>query len=488
MIDNSENHRLISRQVWMWLAAVLITLGLVLPGVAQQTAPAQSNPAPQQQPVVQEPAAEQEHKLTKVEADELFKSIDQILAFVSKDTGLPIKHVVKRQLATREFVVQFLEKKMKEDEDQLRLERSEASLKKLRLLPQDFNLRPFMLELLKEQVAGFYDPKSKTVYLLDWVEAEAQKPVMAHELTHALQDQNFDMDKWMKGGGKPKNIQEEMEQEERRGARQAVLEGQGMIALLDYMMAPQNMRVTDAPQLVEAMRVGMTAQTPSSPSFSAAPLFLREAMIFPYSEGMDFVLKVMLKRGTEGAFVGVLQDPPKTSRNIIEPETYLTHESIPPMHVADFGPALGKSWKRWDYGTMGEYDIELMLKQWLNTQIADEFAPSWRGGYYFSYWRSDGKKEPENGRIPTNSIGLIYVSRWASPAKAVDFALAYGRAVGKRYVNAEVTKSLGKDNRIEWSTEEGPVIISIKGTDVFVSESFDPETANRLRDLAFASN
>ena len=56
--------------------------------------------------------------------------------------------------------------------------------------------------MLREQVAGYYDVKTKTVNLLNWLDAEQQKPVLAHELTHALQDQSFGIEKWMKGSAK----------------------------------------------------------------------------------------------------------------------------------------------------------------------------------------------------------------------------------------------------------------------------------------------
>ena len=87
----------------------------------------------------------------------------------------------------------YLKKKFDDDESAKRMERSEIVLKKFGLLDHDFHLRPFLLRLLTEQVAGFYDDKTKTVNMLDWIEPEEQKPVLAHELTHALQDQKVDL-------------------------------------------------------------------------------------------------------------------------------------------------------------------------------------------------------------------------------------------------------------------------------------------------------
>src|SRR5256886_9135851 len=118
------------------------------------------------------------------------------------------------------------------DEDAERLRRSELVLKKFGLLPRDFDLEKLMVSLLREQVAGYYDPKTKTVNLLDWVPIEEQEPVMAHELTHALQDQTVNLDKWMKKGEKDLGeikkdpTPEDIENDEVDNARQAVVEGQ----------------------------------------------------------------------------------------------------------------------------------------------------------------------------------------------------------------------------------------------------------------------
>jgi hypothetical protein len=132
-----------------------------------------------------------ETKITPEQAKELFRSVNEILQFVSKDTGLPIKHKVKHRLTSRDELVAYMTKHMAEDKDARRLERSEVVLKKFGLVPRDFNLKTFLVALLREQVAAYYDPKTKTVNLLDWVDPEQQKPVLAHELTHALQDQSF---------------------------------------------------------------------------------------------------------------------------------------------------------------------------------------------------------------------------------------------------------------------------------------------------------
>src|SRR3979411_2233267 len=177
--------------------ALLLTCSVAYGGTKRSTASGES-------PSSQTP-------MTKEQAKELFRSVDEILSFVSTDTKLPIEHSVKRKLISRDEVNRYLREKFDEDQGAKRMERSEIVLKKFGLLDRDFHLRPFLLSLLTEQIAGFYDNKTKTVNLLDWIKPEEQKPVLAHELTHALQDQKVGLTKWssVSLNGPSHNVQED---------------------------------------------------------------------------------------------------------------------------------------------------------------------------------------------------------------------------------------------------------------------------------------
>src|SRR5579863_2590667 len=187
--------------VFFCFLCVVFFLGTA--GWAQSQPPGESPTGQSSTPGNDKPAVQGDDtskKISPQEAEELFGRVDQILKFASKDSGLPIKHEVKRRLTNREEVVAYLEKSMRDDKSAQRVERSELVLKKFGLLPRDFKLSPFLVALLREQIAGYYDPKTKTMNLLDWVPPEQQRPVLAHELTHALQDQSFGLEKWMKTG------------------------------------------------------------------------------------------------------------------------------------------------------------------------------------------------------------------------------------------------------------------------------------------------
>ena len=161
------------------------------------------------------------------------------------------------------------------------------------MLPRTFDLHSFLIKLLTEQVAGYYDEKTRTMNLLDWNEPEMQRPVMAHELTHALQDQSFNLEKMSKHDEEVEkhgldNLDELVRDDEASTCRSAVLEGQAMIVLLDYVLAPQGQSVEKMPQVVDLMQDSMD-KSRGNPVFDSAPLLLQEELAFPYRQGMKFI-------------------------------------------------------------------------------------------------------------------------------------------------------------------------------------------------------
>jgi hypothetical protein len=357
-------------------------------GAASQGQPSQTQPAHSQPAAGDDAHATPETIVSPKEGKELFRSVDEILRFASQDTDLPIKHEVKRRLAKRDEVQSYIEKNMKEDKDAKRLERSSQVLKKFGLLPHNFDLSAFLVTMLREQVAGYYDVKTKTVNLLNWVDVEQQKPVLAHELTHALQDQSFSIEKWMKGTSEKddKNVDPtpaDIETDEETSARQAVVEGQAMVVLLDYSLAPTGKNMLESPQIVEALKQSMLVGTADSPAFSQAPIFLKEELTFPYRYGLDFTAALLQAGGKELAYAGAFKDPPKTTREIMEPRTYLTHERIQPVKLIDMEKDF-KGYDAFDIGAMGEFDVDVLVEQYAGRDEAGTIYPEWRGGYYFA--------------------------------------------------------------------------------------------------------
>jgi hypothetical protein len=453
----------------------------VPPPSAQATPPSATNQQVQPEP-----------KISPQEAEELFRDVDEILKFASQDTALPIKHEVKRRLTSRDEVVVYLEKSMAEDKDAQRLRRSELVLKKFGLVPRDFDLQSFLLNLLREQVAGYYDPKTKTVNLLDWLGAEAQRPVLAHELTHALQDQSFGLEKWLKAGDtdldEKKNLTyEDFDNDEISEARQAVVEGQAMAVLVDYMLAPTGQSMLASPQVAEALSEGMLLATADSPQFQNAPVYMKEALTFPYRYGLEFVAELLKRGGKDKAFAAAFREPPHTTRQIMEPNAYLSGERLEPMRLPDFKQDF-KNYDRFDIGAIGEFDVAILVDQYAGVEVSHDLYPHWRGGYYYSV-------HPKGD--PAAPLGVLYVSRWSNSEKAAQFAAVYAKSLEKRYKHVhEVTeaghKPVGDLEKVEnltgshtWLTEEGPVVIDVNADSVLITESLDQPTTERLEQELF---
>src|SRR4051812_24372402 len=450
------------------------------------------------------PDRSEKPKISPPQAEELFQSVEEILSFVSEDSKLPIQHKIKRKLVDRDTVEKDLTERLKTDEDSQRMEHAELVLKKFGFLPRDFHLRQFFISMMREQVAGYYNVKDQTVYLLDWIEPAAQRAILAHELTHALQDQNYHLENWDKSGvdskdkkkkWSPENLDpvQESTDDEQLVARVALLEGQGMVELLNYALSFRGRNVNNSPLEVEALKRGMT-EDKQSPIFNSAPKFLKESLVFPYREGLTFVQEVMFKKGREGAFAGTMANPPTTTREIMQPGSYLAGEKVPPLQLPKLQPVLGNGYAGYDAGAMGEFDVSIFLAQFRDPEKrADNLFREWRGGTYFAALRCDltpcdaakqEKKDQEQAAAPpTNALALLYLSRWAKPEMAERFAAQYRDALLKRYKFAQgVTPRIGDAPTRRWMTNEGLVSIQVHGDQVLVLESFDEATMKKLSD------
>jgi len=435
---------------------------------------------PQQQ---EQEAPKPEIRMTQTQAKELFASVDTIMQFASDDSKLAIKSKVKRRLTSRDAVEKYLVDKMKDDKDAKRMERSEIVLKKFGLIDQDFHLQPFLVSLLKEQIAGYYDSKTKTVNLLDWIEPDTQKPVLAHELTHALQDQRVNLDKWedQSNDDLSHNVAEDNQHiatDEQDTAREAVLEGQAMAVLVDYSLKPMGQSVMTQPDLVKSKADEQSVDA-DSPVLERAPLLLQEALLFPYREGLKFEVDLLQDKGPGGAFGGVLDRPPATSFEIMNPRAYEARVKVPLLKMPDVHPLLDANYAPYDIGVMGQLDVRILAELFGGPQTAAALSQSWAGGIYYAVQKKDAPNKDS-----TASISLLYLSQWKSPEAAAAFARMYADELGKQYSGVKRDAQAESDESEQvFKTNEGPVLISTSGRSVFVSESFDLTLARKLEFL-----
>ena len=141
-----------------------------------------------------------EIQMSDADAKELFRSVDKIIAFASEDSGFPKRTAVKRRLVGSAEVEKYTREQEGKEEYAQRFARSEMTMKKFGFLPRDFNLKEFVVKANGKEIAAYFDDETKTISMLNWIPMERQAPILAHELTHALQDQNYGLKTWMKTG------------------------------------------------------------------------------------------------------------------------------------------------------------------------------------------------------------------------------------------------------------------------------------------------
>ena len=419
--------------------------------------------------------------MTRQQSKELLESVDQIMDFASKDTGLaPMPHV-KRRLISRDEVNKYLIKNFNEDESSKRLQSSEIVLKKFGLLSPDFSLRPFLLSLLTEQIAGFYDDKTKTVNLLNWIEPDEQKPVLAHELTHAIQDEKVGLEKWSDNGfhGTSKNVGEDNERvqaDELETARQAVTEGQAMVVFIDWSIQDTGKTLAESPDIWNKMK-DQVSDTSGSPVMARAPLLLQRTLAFPYVDGLSFEHALLVQpKGKQLAFASVLETPPNSSFEVMHPDAFLAHAPVPMLRLPDVHPLLDKEYTPYDLGVMGELDVEIMSSLFGGPEISKVLTPQWDGGVYYAALKRDAPAS-------TAALNVFYLSQWHTAEAATGFARIYEAELGRKYDKLTERKADEADSRERvFTSNEGDVLISRSGDMLFISEGFPLATARKLRE------
>jgi hypothetical protein len=462
------------------------------PDRTQNQTPNQTQ-APVPTPATPPSADKPETHITPEQAKQLFSLVDELIKFSSQESGLPIKSTVKRRITSRAEVESYLKEKFEEDESAKRMQRDEIVLKKFGLLDRDFALKPFLLELLTEQVEAYYDSKTKTVNMLDWVSIDEQKPVLAHELTHALQDQRVDLDKW--DDQTPDDVStnssgdsDHLAKDELDTARDAVVEGQATAVMMDYMLKPMGKSLIKDPEVMDFIKQQMSSSD-SSPVLARAPLLLSESLLFPYRDGLSFEQDVWMDQGQGAAFSGTLDRPPTSSWEIMNPREY-EHKKTPAIPLLpNIHPLVDPLYKPYDIGQVGQIDLHILTGILGGEDAARDLTPAWNGGVYWAGQRLNATAAEQS---TTKSLALFYLSAWKNAASAQAFAQLYSNGLGRKYSGLKpdlAAQQAGAASLPEGETEqvftttEGPVVITTRGKLVFVSESFPLDLARKLTEL-----
>src|ERR1700689_3052825 len=286
---------------------------------------------------------------------------------MSRILGLPIKEPLKKTLRSKEEIRNYLIREDKEDKNEAQRYADEKSLEVFGLIPKDFPLDSFMLDVLTDQIAGLYDPKTKEVYIANWIPADEQRTVMSHELTHALEDQSFHIDSWIKAA-RP-NDDAEL-------ARDSVSEGSAMAAMVDYEMLDQKVSVRDVPDVTLLIRASALSEMDKDPNLAKAPLYIRDELLFPYLAGTGFTHQFLKAHtGWQPPHL-IFQNPPVSTQQILHPDLYLHGVKPEAVTLPEWKGLVPGDWKLLEENTMGEFGVEEILKQLLVETGAELLAPA----------------------------------------------------------------------------------------------------------------
>lgn len=343
--------------------------------------------------------------------------IQRVTAEIADITGLAVKHPVPYETISRDGWKKWVQTEIQASVKPSEIRAEELVLKKLGLVPADFDLKTATIDLLGEQAAAVYDHRRKKMLFVEGAADDAMaEAVLVHELSHALADQHFDMHRFLDKG--PKS-------DEAQSARMAVVEGQAMWIMVESQMRKMGQSLQSNPGALEMMLPAMGQLAAESyPIFNKAPLYLRETLLFPYSGGMMFQQAIFARSG-KASFAEILRKPPVSTQQIIHPSLYI--QNVEPTHPALPVVANRKEFEALTEGSIGELDIRILLQQYADPKAAPEEAAKWRGA---SFDLLEHKRDKHTV--------LRWAVDWDSPESARRFLRLYRKVLEGKWKHLEV--------------------------------------------------
>ncbi|MDX6406437.1 MAG: hypothetical protein QOH70_3892 [Blastocatellia bacterium] len=443
----------------------------------------------------------------------LIAATSDVLKETSEIRQLAILRPVQSSTQSRPEIERMLIKNIDEETTPGQMYAAEVTLKRLGLAPPEFQFRALMLRVLTEQVAGYYDPKTREFHLADWIDLDGQRPVMAHELTHALQDQHFNLrrfEHWPKGDS------------DAELATRSLIEGDATLAMALY--------VANNPLRVLLFLKSLGTMGMASQELDKAPRALRETLLFPYQEGINWT-KTLYKQAGWDRVSKAFTDLPQSTEQILHPDKYFAHEAPVKVTLPDLTPLLNAgsvrsaevrgrrlevgdrrsgvsrfagnadvssalsaqreqlssaatrrsfssnvnsqttraTWKRLDYDVEGEWGFYLILDEFLKSPAESRRAAAGWGGDRFAVYEG-----------PKGEVLFASLSIWDTENDAREFFDAYVKRTELRYPTATPTGPLPNAQSPTasktFSTSDGEVTIELRGNRVAVLEG----PSNRL--------
>jgi hypothetical protein len=348
-----------------------------------------------------------------------------------------------RQYVTDDFLADYTEEEARDDARTLAL---------LGLMEPDYDLFNLYLELYSEQIAGFYDDELKQMFVVQGAGFHGPERIThAHEYTHALQDQHYDLRNGLGFNDEACELDSE-----RCAAIQALVEGDASLLeerwLLTYATDQDYQDLLDFYDSLE------------SPVFDSAPQFLQDDFIFPYQSGRAFVEHFFLDGGF-AAVDAVYADPPSSTEQILHPERYPSDRPVK-LEPAELLASLGSGWREIDRDVVGEWYTQLTLREQVLPEQAAPAAEGWGGDYFLTFYHDE-----------QNQGALVLLTVWDSVRDAHEFFGVFLEYGDTRFGG----RSLSTTAQAAWDSSLGHASIELLGDQTLWILAPDAQLAQTLR-------
>jgi hypothetical protein len=374
--------------------------------------------------------------------------LQQIEDQVATLRGLPPKGRVQLRFLDQAALQKYFVDRFNQDYLPGDRESDQKLLTTLGLIKPNDSVVQILLDVLQEQVIGVYNQDDKVMYMVtDRAQfGPEEKATFAHEYTHVLQDQYFDLTRLA-----PKHPTND----DRSLAILALTEGDA--TLMQRLWAQEKMTQDEINQL---------GQGGADSQLFSAPLFLREQLLFPYSDGFNFIRQIYQTSGFAGVDE-VFRNPPESTEQVLHPEKYRAHEKPIDVSLPDLSAqaGLGPGWRLINSNVFGELDLRLILTQLTNSTRGVRGAAGW-GGDRWALLERDGQQ------------ALVIKSVWDTENDARNFFDTFSLALKNRFAGAKEEEASA--NRQALTAATNATEVRRTAASVVVVISFDRPTAEAI--------
>jgi hypothetical protein len=344
------------------------------------------------------------------------QTADEILELISKTSGLPIKGEIKIDIVNkqqvREFMITTLEKEYPGD----KLQRQYQAMSYLGLVPSGIDIKNIMVELIAEQAGAFYNPENDTFYAISDLPPMYDNPlfekvIIAHELTHALQDMSIDL---------YARTRELADRPDELYGVMAVMEGMATVVMTVGAMPQTDIRKLPDLGSQTRMQMAMVGSMPEMKAFNAAPVYLQESLISPYAEGATFVQKYMAEH-PDKEVGSIIDNLPVSSEQVLHYEKYKNGDKPSLVNLADAIKQYEENgWELIYSGGLGEFDLRVMMQVFEKGEEAKPIAEGWDAFTFAALQKGE-------------DIVVFGGSAWDSAEDGLEFAESFSSVLKKKW-------------------------------------------------------